>query len=112
MFVYFSVMFLCCILLYVMRNNDKKVTPLAVAFGTIWLMVSLQYGWGGDHESYSFIYSQLKGSDFSSVFSEEIYGESGFKLLMWMMPSEHATLVLSMGIWCFAMAFFFALKYM
>lgn len=107
MLVYFSVMFLCCIIMYVMRNNKNKVKPLAISFGLIWLMIALQDGWGGDLESYRLIFEQLNGSPFQDAFSEDVYGEVGFKILMWFMPSIHAALMLSIGVWCFAVAFFF-----
>lgn len=107
MFVYISVMIMCCMLLYVMRNN-KKIKPLAIVFGLIWLMLALQEGWGGDYEAYVFIFDQLKGESFANVLlSDDVHGEIAFKIILWLMPSPHAGMILGMGIWCLAMAFFF-----
>lgn len=108
MYVYLSVMILCCILLYVMQNDKNKIRPLAIVFSLIWLMLALQEGWGGDYEAYVFIFNQLKGESYANVLlSDEIHGEIAFKVLLWLMPSPHAGMVLGMGIWCIAMAFFF-----
>lgn len=107
MIVYLSVMFLCCILLYATRNNKNKVSPLAIAFGLIWLMVSLQDGWGGDYDAYIKYFDWYKGQMFNDILVDESHGDIGYKVLMWLMPTPHYGLVLGFGIWCFAAAFFF-----
>lgn len=107
MLVYLAVMIFCCILLYAMRNNNNKIIPLALSFGAIWLMVSLQDGWGGDHDAYEMLFDQIQGLGYRDLLLDDSHGEIGYKLLMSMMPSSHAGMVLGMGIWCYAMAFFF-----
>ena len=107
MLVYLSVMFLCCILLYAMRNDDNKKRPLAIAFGLIWLMISLQDGWGGDHDAYVMFFDQLKGMSFRDLLADDTHGEIGYKIVMSLMPSAHFGMVVGIGVWCFAMAFFF-----
>ena len=108
MIVYLSVMFLCCILLYVMRNNSNKMAALAIVFGIIWLMLALQEGWGGDYESYVYHFNEIKGLGFKDVLIDESYhGEVGYKIILWLMPTFHTWFIVNMGVWCFAMAFFF-----
>lgn len=107
MLVYLSVMFLCCILLYAMRNDKKKQRPLAIVFGIIWLMIALQEGWGGDYISYVQHYDEIKGLRFRDLLVDDSHGEIGYKVLLWIMPTYHTWFVITIGIWCFAMAFFF-----
>lgn len=107
MYVYLTVMFLCCILLYVMRNNTNKITPLAFSFGLIWIMVALQDGWGGDHDSYVLFFDLFHGLSIKDLLEDTTHGEIGFKVFMSIMPSEHFGVIVGMAIWCFAMAFFF-----
>lgn len=107
MFVYLSVMFFCCILMYVMRNDKIKARTLAIVFGAIWIMVSLQEGWGGDYDSYFNAFEWLKSQSFKVLLTDDTHGEIGYKLLMSVMPSAHTGMVICLGIWCFAMAFFF-----
>lgn len=107
MLVYLSVMLMCCILLYAMRNEGNKKIPLAVAFGLIWLMVSLQDGWGGDHGAYVEYFNWFKGQSFQDILTDDSHGEIGYKLMMSIMPTQHFGLVVGIGIWCFAMAFLF-----
>lgn len=107
MFVYLSIMLLCCILLYVMRKDKKKARPLAIVFGLIWIVIALQDGWGGDHDNYVMYYDQLSGLNFLDLFTDDNHGEIGYKILAWSMPSEHAGLMLGMAIWCFSFAFLF-----
>lgn len=107
MIVYLSVMFLCCILLYAMRNDKIKQRPLAIVFGIIWLMIFMQEGWGGDYENYLDLYDKIHGSDFGDVLNNDYHGEVGFHILIWIMPSFHTWFAVAMAAWCFAMAFFF-----
>lgn len=107
MLVYLTVMFLCSILLYAMRNNNNKVTPLAITFGMIWLMIALQDGWGGDHMAYINHLDYIKGLNFYEIISDDTHGAVGYKLIMWLMPDIHTAQVVGLAIWCFSMAFFF-----
>ena len=107
MFVYKIVMILCCILLYAMRNNKNKVTPLAVVFGLIWLMISLQQGWGGDFDYYFHHFDQIKGDSFFNLVVDDSHGEIGYKLFMSIMPTFQTGFAIAMFIWCFSLAFFF-----
>lgn len=107
MYVYLSVMFICCIILYATRNNENKIKPLAISFGMIWLMIALQDGWGGDHSSYVDSFEWFRGMTFDQLVVDEYHGELGYKILMSFMPNEHVGLMLGIAIWCFSMAFFF-----
>ena len=107
MLVYLLVMFLCCILLYAMRNDKIKLRPLAIVFGIIWLMIALQEGWGGDYLAYVRHYEEIKGLRFRDLLVDDSHGEIGYKVLLWIMPTYHTWFVITIGIWCFAMAFFF-----
>lgn len=107
MFVYLSVMFLCCILLYAMRNDEKKARPLAIVFGIIWLMIALQDGWGGDHGNYVMFFDFFKGMSLSELLEDDSHGALGYKVMMSIMPTEHFAMAFGMAIWCFAFAFLF-----
>lgn len=107
MLVYLAVMIMCSILLYATRNNNNKVTPLAITFGMIWLMIALQDGWGGDHNSYVVAFEHFWGMSLEDVLLDEYHGESGYRILLWLMPDSYTGLVLGMAIWCFSLAFFF-----
>lgn len=107
MIVYLSVMLLCCIIFYATQNNKNKVTPIAVVFGMIWLMLALQEGWGGDYDSYEMYFDQLQGQSYKNLLVDDSHGEIGYKILMSFMPSVHTGFVICMAIWCFAMGFFF-----
>lgn len=100
-------MILCCVLLYAMRNERNKVTPLAVSFGLIWLMISLQQGWGGDFEYYFQHYDMIHGMSFRDILEDDTHGEVGYKLFMSIMPTFQIGFAIAMAIWCFSVAFFF-----
>ncbi len=107
MFVYLSVMFLCCIFLYAMRNNSNKILPLTITFGIIWLMIALQEGWGGDYGSYVYYFDIYKGESFHDLMSDDSHGALGYKVFLSIMPTVHFAMVIAMAIWCCAFAFLF-----
>lgn len=107
MSVYLTVLFICCIILFATRNNNNKVAPLAISFGLIWAMVSLQRGWGGDFGFYFFNFEYQKGQSFHDLLVDDEHGEIGYKLFMSVMPSFQIGFAAAMAIWCFSVAFFF-----
>ncbi len=107
MFVYLAVMVLCCIFLYTMRNNSNKILPLTISFGLIWVMIALQDGWGGDHDSYVYYYNIYKGMSLSDLLSDDSHGAIGYKVFLSMMPSPHFAMAVGMAIWCCSLAFLF-----
>lgn len=107
MFVYLSVMILCCIFLYAMRNNSNKILPLAITFSIIWIMIALQEGWGGDHTAYVYYFDLFNGQSLSDLLSGDDHGAIGYKFLLSIMPTEHFAMSFGMAIWCFAFAFLF-----
>lgn len=107
MIVYRIVMILCCILLYVMRNDSNKVKPLVFTFGLIFLMIALQQGWGGDFDYYFEHFDYIKGLGFFDLLKDDTHGEMGYKIFMWIMPSYQAGFAAAVAIWCFTVAFFF-----
>ena len=107
MYVYLTVMFLCSIPLYAMRNNNKKILPLAIVFTLIWTMMALQEGWGGDYYSYVELFDLIQGQSVKDLLSDTSHGELGYKIVMSFMPNPHTGFIIGIGVWCFACAFFF-----
>ena len=107
MYVYLTVMLLCCIFLYAMRNNSNKILPLAITFGIIWLMIALQDGWGGDRGAYINYFDFYKGQSLTDLLSDDSHGAVGYKIFMSIMPSEHFARSFGMAIWCCAFVFLF-----
>lgn len=107
MFVYLSVMLLCCIFLYAMRNNRNKFFPLSITFALIWLMIAMQEGWGGDHTAYVYYFDLFNGVSLNDLLSGEDHGAIGYKFALSIMPTEHFAMALGMAIWSCAFAFLF-----
>ena len=89
MIVYFSVLIIIC-LICLLDNKGNSMRPLIISVVLLYLMITLQDGWGGDSEFYSrasdfYSSEQFSFSDLADL--EERHGEVGFKYAMTIIPS-------------------------
>ena len=104
MIVYFSVLILICLICYFDKKGDGK-RPLIISILLIYLMITLQEGWGGDTGYYAAASEWYSGSGYSIKELNEGYdgdrhGELGYKIMFTHLPSYRVITFICAGVLC------------
>lgn len=106
MLVYFSVLIIICLICLFDNKGDGK-RPLLISVGLIYLMITLQEGWGGDSEFYISVSDLYYGwgyslDDLMNMDESERHGELGYKIMFTILPSYRIITFICAAVLCFA----------
>lgn len=106
--VYISVFLFIVLVCFLSNNKGDGKTPLVICISAIYLMISLQSGWGGDWEAYNNLFDHYHGVSVRDALVDDSRWEPGFKVAFSIMPSYDIMKFVFSALYCFALYVFFS----
>lgn len=107
MIVYISVFLFIVLVCFLSNNKGDGKIPLFICISAIYLMISLQSGWGGDWEAYNTLFDHYHGMSIHDVLVDGSRWEPGFKVVFSILPSYDIMKFIFSAWYCFALYVFF-----
>lgn len=106
MLVYFGVLFFILLVCF-FYPEGKPGQKLFICLIPFFAMIALREDWGGDYDSYKYLFDYFKGMSWDQISTDENRNEIGFRFLVFISPTHRALLVITSLMVTAGLYFFF-----